>query len=162
MGNINYSIAQINSSLAKLVRGVYRGFIRMGNGGTTTTLGNAEQWYPVLGAFTDDGIDNGFTTSASGVLTFTGTEAVTVLINGTADLSVDKGCVITFGTFLNGVLVPNSLTPHTFTNTSKVSNISIDTFGVFNPNDTMQVYVKSDTANVNIDVNTLRVTVTEH
>ncbi len=82
------------------------------------------------------------------------------LITGVSDLSVDKASTIYYAVFLNGVQLPHETTEHTFSNQSKVENISITSIVTLSENDTIEIKAKGDgvTSNVTFDVIKLDVT----
>ena len=66
------------------------------------------------------------------------------LINGVSDLEVNKAVNISYALFVNNSIVPSEITPHTFTNQSKIENISITSIATININDEIEVRAKGD------------------
>lgn len=113
------------------------------------------QYYQAPGTYTIFA-HSGFTTSAGGVLTFLKAKG-SFSLNGTADIEVNKACILTFGLYKNGVLVPDAETPHTFAASSKISTIAITSIVHLDKNDYLEVFAKSDTANTLLTPSTLNV-----
>ena len=89
-------------------------------------------------------------------------KAGTFLINGVSDLEVNKAATVSYALFINGTLVPSEITPHTFTNQSKIENISITAIGILSLDDTIEVRAKGDgTLAVSVTVRKLDVTFVE-
>jgi hypothetical protein len=160
MGNINFSVSQINDAISKIVRGIYVGLISL-TSQQTTSLVVANNYYPISGVFSDNALDNGFITNSNGVLTYTGTTPAKFLVVGTSDCSVSKGCKLTYGLFKNGTLLSGAETPHDFVATAKSQNISISTIIALNTSDTIRVHSKSDQVSTDLSIQTMSLTFTE-
>ena len=101
-----------------------------------------------------DGKNLGFELNPNGELTFIGKDGTFFLLNGVADISVNKACKITFSLFVNGIDSGYS-TPHTFTAASKTENISIAAGIELKKFDILKVYAKADLDNVDLTITNL-------
>jgi hypothetical protein len=101
--------------------------------------------------------NQGFKLDGTGKITYTGEDGVYALFNNSSDLKVSHQAEIVYVLFKNGVLVPRTETPHTFTAVSKLSNISITNIIGLKRNDYFEVFVKSD-SNTTLTINTLYLT----
>lgn len=155
-GNSGWNTVDRDAILDDFAEGVSKGQLRLTAEQTTDLTATPGTYIAVAGTFSD-GLANNFTISAAGVLTYTGTETMSFLLNGVSDLSSDKGARVTYGLYLNGVLVTAAQTPHDFA-VGKAENISITSLIELDPDDYVQVFAKSDTANTTITVATLQVT----
>ena len=90
-----------------------------------TTLTTADTPYALSGNFSDESLNNNFTTTSSGGrITYDGgTEKF--LFSGTADINTSVACELKVMLYKNGSAVGNITTVHTFLANNKVSNISI-------------------------------------
>ena len=131
-----------------------RGMIRL-SAEYDTPLAVADQWYPVLGVFTD-GANHGFSLTIDGQLTHTGNTAW-ILINGVADIEVDKACELTFGMFADGILIPGAETPHDFVANNKTDSIGITDINSIAKDLILQIYAKSSVVNTLLTTKNLRV-----
>ena len=122
-----------------------------------TVCANIGQWYQMAGVFTDT-YNRGFTTAAGGTVTYNGPDGRIFLFNGASDLQVDKASTITYALYVNGALVTDAQTPHTFTAASKIDNISITRMVELNNGDAMTIRMMSDTLATTVTVNTLFIT----
>lgn len=84
--------------------------------------------------------------SSGGTLTKTAKDGV-FLMNGVSDLSVNLACTIYYGLALNGSIVLDQVTPHTFAAPSKVANISITAIANIAKDDTIEIWAKGDGTN---------------
>ncbi len=113
--------------------------------------------YEAVPGVWSDGDCYKFVTSAAGILTYSGDSGRAFLFNGTSDLGVAIADTVTYALFVNGVLVTDAQTPHTFTAPAKTEGIAITGILPLNSGDTLQVFAKSLAGN-QIDIETLRVT----
>ena len=104
-----------------------------------------------------DGDAHDFTTSAAGLLTYSGSDGKAFLFNGVSDLEVAVADTVTYALYKNGVYVPTTETPHTFTAPAKTENISITAIVTLDNGDALRVWIKS-LAGERIDIKTLRIT----
>lgn len=123
---------------------------------TSTTITNKDTYVKVLGNF-EDGETKGFEFIAN-KLCWQGSSGTVFLFNGSSDLEVNKACTISYGLFLNGVLVEEAQTPHSFVSPSKTSNISITALVRLQQDDEIEVFVKSSEDNTIVTVHTLAIT----
>jgi len=123
----------------------------------TTSLTVAGTWVAIDGVFVN-GACSCFDIHADGILTFKGESAEDFLLNGVSDLATDKVCRVHYGLYLNGVLVPEAITPKDFQHANSDENISITALLTLEPDDYIQVWAKSDTNTTVITVDTLQVT----
>ena len=114
----------------------------------------AGTWYPMLGTFSDGALTD-FTLDASGILTFTGEDPCLCSFIGTSDLEADKVCKVYYALSLKGVIQSGVQTPAKFENANSTENISINRPALLSKDDTLQVFMKSDTTNTTVQVNTL-------
>ena len=124
---------------------------------TDTTLVNADQYYKIAGNF-GDGQCTCFSVIDNNKLKYIGRSGILFVLNGTSDAAVDKACKITYALYLNGTLVPEAITIHTYAASSKISSLAITALIELNKNDTLEVYAKSDTINTKLTPNTLHIT----
>lgn len=117
----------------------------------------ADTYEAVPGTWTD-GACNGFTTSAAGLVTYSGPSGAHFLFSGASDLSAGASDTVTYALFANGVLIPGAETPHVFASAGKTENISITAIIELNTGDTLQVYAKSS-GKKQLTVDTLRITI---
>jgi len=134
---------------------VQRGIIRL-DSPDTTTMTDADTWYPVLGVFID-GLNLGFSLATDGVLTHSGASGV-FLMNGVSNVAVNKACKLTYGTYIDGVIVPRSESSIDFPSQAKTGLVGITDLVSINQGQTLQVHMKADTANVVASLDTLKVT----
>lgn len=133
------------------------GFLRR-DSGDVTALDNAGQYYDIVGVFTDDSLNEEFSTASNGVITYNGSGG-TFLINGTSDCEVSTACALHYGMVQNTIVIGE--TPHDFSNQSKTENLSITGLVSVANGDTFQVQSKSDTTSTTLTVLTLSVTFTK-
>jgi len=134
----------------------YRGQMRL-TAETTLVFAAADTYQKVEGVWLDGHL-NKFETDNLGTLTYIGPDTF-ALMNGVSDLQVNKACEVTYALFKNGVLVEGAETPHTFTATSKTSNISITRICEINTGDELEVYAKCDDGTATALIKSLTVTV---
>ena len=81
-------------------------------------------------------------------------------LNGTSDVSAGKPGTIYYGLFVNGILVDQSETPHTFNSANKIDNISITAVIEIDKDDTLEVMARGDVgaSGQSITVETLHTT----
>ena len=79
----------------------------------------ADTYEPVPGVWSDGNCYQ-FTTSAAGVLEYSGSSGRAFLFNGSSDLGVNVADTVTYALYVNGVMVPGEETPHTFTAPAKI------------------------------------------
>ena len=113
--------------------------------------------YEVVSGVWSNGSCHAFETSAAGVITYSGESGAVFLLNGTSDLGVAIADTTTYALFINGALVPDAETPHTFTSPAKTENIAITALVELNSGDLLQVYAKSLAGNA-VNIATLRIT----
>jgi len=120
-------------------------------------LANAGQYYKITGIFTDDAINELFTTLATNKLTCL--KAGKYHFNAAAVLSVDKLSTITLALYKNGSFFIE--TPHGVN--SPNSDITPNAVDIFNiaENDYFELYVKSNIANTQVTFNTLNINFSE-
>ena len=119
----------------------------------TPTLATADQYYKLTG-FSGANLNN-FVVSDNKI-TFNGTEKV-FHINGVSDIQVNKTCTLTYAVYVNGVINPHEITPHTFTSASKTVNISIVALATLSPNDYIEIWAKSTASNTELVISKLDV-----
>lgn len=125
--------------------------------GTTLAFANINIYEKVIGTWSD-GFSNNFVISdANDRITYTGGQTMVFLFNGTADASVDKACVTTFGLYKNGILIPGAETLHGFTSPAKVGTVSIAKLIELKQGDYLEVWAKVDTTAVTITFNVLSI-----
>ena len=125
-------------------------------GSYPTTLTTADTYYKIAATFFGRLLSR-FTVSAAGVLTYTGDGEVFSL-TGVSDLHCSRACELTYGLYLNGVLISGTETPVTVTAANKDDNIAITGLIELATGDTLEVYAKSDTASTVLTVQSLRIT----
>jgi len=103
-------------------------------------------------------IGNGFSVT-TGTLKYEGTGG-TFLINGVSDLEVNKATGICYALFVNGSEVPGEVTPHGFTNQSKIENISITAIGVLATNDLIEIRARTDASAMTVTITVAKLDVT--
>lgn len=81
------------------------------------------------------------------------------VINGTSDVEANKALMISYALFIDDVVVPSEITPHTFTNQSKIENISITAIATLIAGQEIEIRVKGDgTLSSEVTVDKLDVT----
>lgn len=153
--DIEYRLGIVETELAA---GSDLGYLEL-SAASDTVLATANQYYPVSGTFTTDGTNSDFTIDASGTITYSGLDPIRIIMIGTSDVRVDKACLLTYGLFNKGVLIPGAFTPHDFVAASKTSTLSITSSFVVSAGDVFQVYAKSDTSNTTATSNNLNVVI---
>lgn len=124
-----------------------------------TSLDPENIFYKLTGTFTDNGLNQNFTTNTNGDLTYNGRDTMYHFV-GSSDLSVSNQCQIEYGLFRNGTLVPGAITPHDFAASARTQNISINVILDVANGDTFDIRARSDTPNVTVTVATLITTFT--
>lgn len=181
IGNKSYDIDDlIDVSDASYTLGTWNTFFRANTGFNPASGGSGANYSefhltttPEVVALNDDGVTftkipnmilglaSGFSV-ATGTLTYDGDDGM-FLINGVSDLEVNKATDIFYALFVNGSLVPGEVTPHTFTNQSKVENISITSIAPIAQDDDIEVRARTGgtATSVTITVRKLDVTFLE-
>jgi len=142
------------------MRGVHsksKGQIRLSAPTTTELSATPDTWKAIAGVFVD-GQCNCFTLSADGILTYNGDKSQDFLFSGASDLQADKNCILTYGLYVNGTLVGEAQTPVTIDHANSFGSIGITSIVNLSKDDYLQIWVKSDTANTDVGVQTLNVT----
>ncbi len=134
-----------------------KGQIRLSAPATTELSVTPDTWKAITGVFSD-GQCNCFTLGADGILTYIGDKSQDFLFTGVSDLKADKTCVLTYGLYVNGVLSSPAQTPINIEHANSYGAVSITQIINLNKNDYLQIWMKSDTASTNVDVETLNVT----
>ena len=129
-------------------------FVRLTSSETTECI-NAEEYYPMNGIF-NTSLCRDFLVESDG--TSTCLRGGEYLLNGTSDLEVNKQCIITYVLQINEDIIYDTETPHSFSATSKIDNISVTGILNLKTGDRLISRVKSNTANTNVNVNTFLVT----
>ncbi|MCK4521611.1 MAG: hypothetical protein KAU20_03480 [Nanoarchaeota archaeon] len=106
----------------------------------------ADQYYKIVGAWSDGDCNQGFEFDGAGKLTYTGQDGVYCLFNGVSDLSSSKVARVWYGLYINGVLASGAETPHDFQAANKIGGISITNFVKLQKYDYIEIYVKSEVA----------------
>lgn len=122
---------------------------------TNTTITEAETYYKISGTMSD-GCAHNFVVS-NNKLIWKGNDNNCFMFSGVSDVKADKACMITYSLFKNGEPVVGAQTPHDFPASAKTSTISIVAICVLDRDDELEIYVKSDTANVVISVHSLNI-----
>lgn len=120
-----------------------------------TSCASNGTYYDMVGTFTDGALKDFTLNTGTGVLTYTGSKARTFCFFGTSDMKSSKVAVVTYALAKNGNIVTDSVTPTTFDHANSYSNISIIRPVTLNPNDTVQIRMKSDTDSTDVTVATL-------
>ncbi|MCK5615992.1 hypothetical protein KAR91_79755 [Candidatus Pacearchaeota archaeon] len=123
-----------------------------------TTCIIAETYYALEGTFTDGRLVDFTLDENTGIITYIGSGGEFVF-HGTSDLQADKVCRITYAMALNGVIQTGVTTPVDILSANKSGNISINRPITLVTNDTIQVKMKSDTANTVVTVNSLNLVI---
>ncbi len=100
----------------------------------------------------------GFTVN-NGILTKIDTNGV-FLMNGVSDLEVNKACKVYYGLAVNQEIITHEVTPHTFTNQSKVENISITALATLEVGMQIEVYALGDGVTSDVDLTAHKLDVT--
>ena len=119
------------------------------NTSTVNNLAVADTYYKISGTYSTNGVNNHFSVSSDGVITYNGPGGV-FLFNGVSDLQVNIVTDITYALFINQTLVPNAETPHTFSFFDRIDNISITAMVPLSTGDEIEVYAKASDNNTNL------------
>ena len=123
---------------------------------SSRTLAVADTWYKLTSTNLITGVLNRFT-FLDGVYTYTGDDTKDFHFSGTANVSSDKACRITFGLAVDNVVIPGGETPSDVHVVAKTANISISTLiPLLEKNKEVSIWAKSDTASTALTVDTIQ------
>jgi hypothetical protein len=134
-----------------------RGYISMTTP-DTTTMTTAGTYRLAQGVFTDpDGANSNFILRSNGWLVYTG-EDNWFKVDGTSDTEVNKVCILQYCLAKNSPDTLIGCTPHNFQTANSTENISITLFMYLTTNDSVAVFLNSDTANTTVTPSNLQMT----
>jgi len=117
----------------------------------TPSLATAGTYYKLTGF---SGVNLKNFTVADNKLTFNGI-AKKFFVNGVSDVAVNKACTLSYALYLNGAIVSHEVTPHTFSASSKTTNISIVAIADLSPADYIEIWAMSDANNTDLEIHKL-------
>jgi hypothetical protein len=120
----------------------------------TTDLVVAGQYYVLNGDFSGEDL-NLFTSEIDGTLTFIGAGTAIFLFNFHFAVKVSKATVITFGLFLNDVLIPKAEIDEEFLSQAKVGGAALSSLASVSSGDELQIRAKSSQASTTLTLDRL-------
>jgi hypothetical protein len=117
----------------------------------------ADTYEPIPGTWVGNEL-RFFTTSAAGVMTYSGPDNMVLLFVGSSDLEVSKTCTVYYALFKNGILLSTQQTPVEIEHPGHVYGMGITALVNLNSGDTLQIYSKSDDGAAVMTPRTLSVT----
>ena len=128
-------------------------------GPKTIEIDTIGTWYPIGGSW--GGVyPESFRVESDGHLVYEGSQNIFVTI-GTTNVSVSKACKLTYGVCINGEYLEGTQTPHDFTSAARTTNLAITGLAELIHGDSLHIGIKSDVANNNVTIDTLRFLMTE-
>jgi hypothetical protein len=121
------------------------------------TFAANDVYVKIKGVFSDGEAHNFEIDAVNNRIIFKGDEAQCFFIAGVSEASVNKACIITYGMYKNGALVPNAETLHTFPASARTSTLSIVRIARLEPGEYLEVWAKSSDATAKLTVATLAV-----
>lgn len=180
IGEVTFLLSEcVNESDVSFTESTFQDFVRSSLGFNTAPGGSgacyAEFHLPVIAspiplALNDDGVTytkiplmeaglvKGFSV-AGGTLTKTDGNVISRVI-GVSDVQVNKATGIFYALFINGSEVPGEVTPHTFTNQSKIENISITAIAQINETDTIDIRARTNGSAMGVTITVAKLDVT--
>jgi len=124
---------------------------------TAKELTLADEWYTLSSAnlVASELVDF---VNVDGVMTYVGSRTMKMLFNGSAYIEASAACEITFGLFVNDVLVDGGITVRDIVSQDKVTGMNNNTIVTLVTGDVVTVKAKSSVALIDLTINTIDLT----
>lgn len=124
---------------------------------TTLSFAAINTFEKVVGTWFDGNLNNFTIDDANDRLVYNGSQTMTFIFNGVADVSVSHACQTVFRLYKNNVGIAATDTPHGFSSPAKIGTISTVGLLTLNKGDYFEIWAKCDTEGVTITFNTLKI-----